>query len=351
MALFQILCRMLVAAVVVVLLTVPSVRAQGDLNVDQLDLIAPPDLSSPRATVSSVRTSFEQAYELFRKAYRQYRAEPGLSASPEVAAQIHDATLILHRAMGGLDLSAVPAVNRDETGTEVVLLLGEILARLPPIDLESVPDAAAAEAADLAAWTIPHTDLTIVRLEDGPKAGQYVFSAATVEEARRLYDKVRLYGGRVQAGTDLYRFYTLTPGDLLPPKWYFLIERLPEWAQVRFFLDHALWQWIGIVLTLVVLFGGWSLIVRAIGRHRPADGRPGALRRLLPPLLLMAVTALARSLMAHQISASGIVLSAATILSGALFYLAGAWAAYLACAAAGERIAVSSSLGRASTLR
>ena len=123
--------------------------------------------------------------------------------------------------------------------------------------------------------SIPHTGLTIVRLEDGPKAGQYVFSAATVEEARRLYDKVRLYGGRVQAGTDLYRFCTLTPGDLLPPKWYFLIERLPEWAQVRFFLDHALWQWVGIVLTLVVLFGGWSLIVRAIGRHRPADERPG----------------------------------------------------------------------------
>ena len=42
-----------------------------------------------------------------------------------------------------------------------------------------------------ASWTIPHTDITLARTDEGPKQGAFRFSAATVSDARRFFDKVR----------------------------------------------------------------------------------------------------------------------------------------------------------------
>ena len=248
--------------------------------------------------------------------------------------------------MTTLDLSEVPLINREQTGIETVLLLLEILDRLPPIDPETVPDVAAVAANGLTAWTLPYTDFDIVKMTEGPKAGQFVFSADTVVEAPELYETVRQYGGRVQAGTDLYRFITLTPGDLLPPKWYRLIVKLPDWAQRRFLLGHALWQWVGIVIVPLVLFGGWLLVVRALIHHGSPDGAPPSfLRRIFAPLLLIGVALLTRWVIVHEVSVSGPVLAAANILLEAIAYLAAAWVAYLVCARLGERVAVSSGVG------
>ena len=259
------------------------------------------------------------------------------------------ADLLLRRAVATLDLSQVLAVSREQTGIEVVLALEEIFDRLPPIDLETIPDAAAVAANELTAWTLPYTDLTIVKLAEGPSAGQFVFSSDTVVEARELYDTVRFYGERMKEGSDLFRFYTLTPGDLLPPKWYYLIEKLPFWAQEAFYLGHALWQWVGILVTLVVLFGGWWLLARAFGRRGGPDAdRRGLLRRLAAPVLLIGVAFLAKWVIVKQINVSGSVLvTASTVLEG-IAYVAAAWTAYVVCAGVGERIAASSRIGRTS---
>jgi MscS family membrane protein len=331
--------------------TMSPSRAEGDLAGADLELIAPPDLSSPRATLEALRTNFDRAYDIFGKAYHQYRNDPGFFASPEVSEQMRIANLLLRRAMSTIDLSQVPLVNRDKTGMETVLLLGEILHRLPAIDPATVPDAAAVAAVGLTAWTLPYTDLDIVRIEEGPDAGRFVFSADTVELAPEVYETVRPYGDRVATGTDLYRFYALGPGDLLPPKWYPLIERLPDWAQRRFFLGHALWQWVGIGLTLLVVFGAWWFVVRLLTRRHADEGHAagqGFVSRIAPPLLLACAALLARSVIIHQISVSGRILSLASIVLDAIAYLAAAWVAYLVCAQIGGRIATSSGLARAS---
>ena len=160
---------------------------QGQLELAELDLIAPPDLSSPRATLQALRSNVPEARDAFVKGYDRYREEPGYFASPEVSAQVHLAKLLLRRAMATVDLSQVPLVSREETGTEAVLLIEEILQRLPAIDLETVPDVAEVAAEGLTAWTLPYTDIDIVRMAEGPKAGQFVFSADSIAVARDLY--------------------------------------------------------------------------------------------------------------------------------------------------------------------
>ena len=337
-------------ALIVLAAALSPARAEGDIGGAALELIAPPDLSSPRATLDALRANFDRAYDIFGKAYDRYRREPGLFASPEVAEQMRVANLLLRRAMAAVDLSQVPLVNRDKTGMETVLLLGEILHRLPAIDPATVPDAAEVAAGGLTSWTLPNTDLDIVRMEEGSHAGKFVFSADSVNAAPDVYEMVRPYGDRVATGTDLYRFYALGPGDLLPPKWYPLIERLPDWAQRRFFLGQALWQWAGMVLSLIIVFGGWSIIVRFLARS-PADApgaRTGFVARVIPPALLAGAALFARWIIIHQISVSGHVLSLTSIILDGMAYLAGAWTAYLICAHVGGRIAASSGVGRTS---
>ncbi len=341
--------RLCLCVILAVLLGAPVAMAQGALTGTDLELVGPPDLTSPRSTLEGLKTSVDQAYDVLSDAFAEYVADPGFFESPEVSAKVQIADLLLRRAIATLDLSQVPTVNREQTGLEVVILLKEIFERLPPIDPATVPDAAAVKEEGLTAWTIPYTSLEIVKPDNGPKAGKFVLSANSVAGARDLYEAISPYGGRAQAGEDLYRFYTLTPGGLLPPKWYFWLRDLPHWAQEPIFLGHALWQLVGIVLVIVILFGGWWLVVHLLKRRVAAAAASRRfLPRLVPPLLLNCVALLAKWLIVNQINVSGrVLLVASTVLQG-ITYLAAAWVAYLICAGIGEQIAASSRIDRAS---
>ena len=61
--------------------------------------------------------------------------------------------------------------------------------------------------------------------------------------------------------------------------------------------------------------------------------------RLIPPILLIGVSLLAKWVIVEQINVSGLVLSVASTVLQGIAYLAAAWVAYLVCAAIGERIA------------
>jgi MscS family membrane protein len=60
--------------------------------------------------------------------------------------------------------------------------------------LEEIPDAAAAVAQDGAKdiqsrrWRIPGTEIAIARVEQGPRAGEFLLSADTVQRAKELYE-------------------------------------------------------------------------------------------------------------------------------------------------------------------
>ena len=39
-------------------------------------------------------------------------------------------------------------------------------------------------------WTIPHTEITLVRIDEGPQQGAFHFSASMVASAKRFFEKV-----------------------------------------------------------------------------------------------------------------------------------------------------------------
>jgi MscS family membrane protein len=134
-----------------------------------------PDTSSPRDTLHSFLLSTNELI--------QARAEVD-HLTPRIAG-------LYLRAMETLDLSTTPHSDAWGVRTERMLMLKEILDRieLPP-DGEIPGDTQVAED-DIAKWTVPDTRITIKRIEDGPRAGEFLFSADTVQRLHRMYANAR----------------------------------------------------------------------------------------------------------------------------------------------------------------
>ena len=97
------------------------------------------------------------------------------------------------RTKGTFDLSEFAPEARDETANDAVVFLYEVLMRLELPPLSEIPgDAEIEEGLDLESWTLPHTEITVHRVFEGPRQGEYLFSPDTVERAEEFYERVKL---------------------------------------------------------------------------------------------------------------------------------------------------------------
>jgi len=302
------------------------------LDATDLSLLGEPDTTSPRATFQSLRENINKACEQLLAAHgARLAGEPG-GASEQSTDEIEQrARLHLQQAIATLDLSDVPAVNKEEAGLETVLLLKEILDRLPVPAVDRIPDAATMSAipAPHQVWTIPHTQIDIVKVLDGPEAGKFLFSPEAVSMVRPYYEKIKSVRERSTAQPDFFEFYTLTGGDLLPPDWYAWIEALPAWTR-KPVLDQAVWQWIGLALVLLVpagLFWGIArLALRYTGPGRAARRR--GMARVFLAVLLAGLALGAREVVSGDLNITGWPFAVVNTGLYALVFASSAFAAY-----------------------
>ncbi len=342
------------AIVCALALTAAQAAPAADAKIDEtyLSLLAHPDLSNPRSTLVTLQESVQQAYAVLTKAYHEHRSSPGFTTSAEVKQQVATAQLLLNRAMATLDLSQQPAVNREEVGTETVLLLKEILDRIPAMPADGIPgpeDVAAHDGgAPLQAWSLPYGDIQIVRVSDGPEAGNYLFSAATVAHVPEFYNLIKGFAERPDAQADFFEFYTLTPGHLLPPKWYLWIEDMPNWTR-HAFAGQAVWQWVGLFLVATVLaaiyWAVWRLPHRRIASAAPLK-RAGY--RLSMTIVIVLATLFAQWLAVEQLNITGWPYIAVNTTLYAIAYVATALVTYFALVALAELIIASPRIDSAS---
>ncbi len=323
-------------------------------KIDETDLalLADPDLSSPRATLRSLQQSVQKAYDVLNHAYALHRHDPGLTISPEVNREVTKAELLLHRAVTTLDLSQVPAVSRAKVGIETVLLLKEILDRLPVTPAEIIPGTEEAGdgggKAPIKSWSLPYSEIQIVRMTEGQEAGRYLFSSATVARVPEFYSLVKGFSERSDAAPDFFEFYTLTPGNLLPPKWYLWIEDMPNWTR-HTWAGQAVWQWVGlfvVVVALGVLY--WAIWRLPHGRIAAAVPVKRAGYRLLMMIAVALGTLFAQQLVSNQLNISGWPYIVANTTLYSIAFLAAAWAAYFALVGAAELIIASPRIDPAS---
>jgi len=152
--------------------SLPIVSAK-DSNLN-LDPLRPADSSSPRDTLRGFLTDTSQYIDDFRQ---DTRSEKTFQA--------------YRRASQTLDFSNTPEGDSWFVRNRQMALLQELLARIElPADNQIPGDPEVADGT-ITEWTIPNTSITITKLTQGPRTGQFLFSADTVQQLEGLYRQAR----------------------------------------------------------------------------------------------------------------------------------------------------------------
>jgi len=205
--------------------------------------LAPPDTSSPRAT-------FKSYLDIMGEYGRLMRADihTKTRSSKFRDQQLED------KAELCFDLSQVPRERVDDITNEVLNQLIEVLDRIEMPPLTDIPDAVAVRSDELTRWSIPHTEISIAKVKEGSREGEWLFSPQTVDRLNEFYQRVKhlpyradAVAGKVGPFGGLYDYYVLHPEETFPSEW---IDDLPRWTK-NVYLEQPLWKWAGIILVLV----------------------------------------------------------------------------------------------------
>lgn len=214
--------------------------------------LAPVDTSSPRATFASFQANLE-------KAYRSWRLRESLDQTESLA----------ERTLRTLDLGHVGAALRDEVGIDDALYLYDTISRVGTPAPETIPDTAEVAASGLTHWTLPNTEITIEKVGEGPRAGEFLFSADTVTRARQFFHLV--HNLPLPDGTpDMVAVWRASPGLLMPEAVARAIWDLPAAALMPIF-DQPIWKWAATAASAIIaIIAGWLLwrVGRKWDRHR-----------------------------------------------------------------------------------
>jgi MscS family membrane protein len=295
----------------VVFLTVVCLLARVVVGQNDQNPLEPADTSSPRATLKSFTDSINAIHAV-------------ILSEPQGRERVHERSRNnLKQILSCMDLREMPEYLRRDLGLEAAVCLKEVFDRIELPPLADVPDAEAIEENPeaWARWRVPGTPITIVRIAEGDRAGEYLFSADTVDNAAEFYELVehmpyRTEGPEVTEG--LYQWFLTVPGsDRLAA----IVRVLPAWTKNRV-ADRAIWQWVALAVT----FLGVAMVVwltYRLSRWRALTGpEAGRVRRtatLLFPLALILAPLWARDFITEHLSIYGTTLVVARFVLNMTF--------------------------------
>ena len=293
--------------------------------------LAPADTSSPRATLGDFLGTMNRGHALLMEIVKSYMGSSRLYLSAEERMEVDRIHGKLEVAKRTLNLSELPAALAKTLSVYRVLQLKEVLDRLELPPLESVPDAAAMEARQFKRWTLPGTEITIARVEEGPRAGEYLFSPETVKRLPEFYDRIKhlpYQPGASKSWYENYRYGGAGMRRIIPYKW---MQALPDWAKV-IVLDQPVWRWIGTAIVLLLATLLYLLVRRAAAAWaRRGDGSELRVHwsRLFRALFLLVLIPVLVHVLSDNLRLSGNVLQVATLSLWAIFTLTLTWAVWL----------------------
>ena len=250
--------------------------------------LTPLDTSSPRATLRSFCDTVDRIFV-------------NLTTAERTLALRADTRHLIQQAVTCLDISAIAPTLVDSESRQSIVCLKEVLDRIELPRIADIPDAAAAKADGLKRWRLPGTEIMLTRISDGPREGDFVFSAETVTQAARFYDLIRLLPYRSDAGSPgLHEAYVTIGGWMIPESF---IRGLPAWAHAKI-LGETLWQW---TATLLLLMASTAAVWHAwkLPRRQTGSASRDVVGRLLFPAVLIAVSLICDNLLTIQIRLTG----------------------------------------------
>ncbi len=261
--------------------------------------LRPADTSSPRATIQSFIENVDEGYLRTTELFKSYAASERLYPNTTERRMQAENLQNMLKAVQCLDLSDIPPALRNVVPIERALQLKEILDRIEMLPFQDIPDREDMVRSSSKRWTLPNTEIDIVLVEDGPRAGEYLVSAETVDRLPDYYERVRnlpykdgpakelnnAYRALSSGRTDnIYEAYMSSPtvlGRVIPIRW---MLKLPSWATTRV-AGVTVWQWLGFGLGLMigVLFVVLtSRVGRRLAGRKDGESDPGWHRLLIP---------------------------------------------------------------------
>ena len=287
-----------IALIALLLSVVPMAKAVEDYP------LRPADTSSPRATLQGFVAITDDIYRRMKSVLQTYADSDRLHLTAEERRQQLAAVGEASKAFRYLDLSHVPPVLMDTVPAEGTLQLKEILDRIEIPEFADIPDQDAMARQPTKRWRLPNTEIDIIQIQSGPRAGEYLVSPDTVERLPEFYGRIKDLPYKPGPGEQLASIYrTLSQGRsatiyeaflgsplglsfIFPPRW---LLALPNWAKVRV-AGLTAWQWLGLVVGSVA--GGLIIWLghRAARRRDDGEDAVGAhWRALLLPLAIIFV--------------------------------------------------------------
>src|SRR4051794_24580114 len=340
-----------------IILSGSSVGAVADSNP-----LRPPDTSSPRESLRNFVTNLDSAYLRMRDLLTSYFRSGRLYFNADERRRQAEIIPRAKEAIQSFDFSGVLPILRNTLPIERAIQLKEILSRIEVPAFEDIPDRDAMSRMSAKKWRLPNTEIDLVLIENGPRAGSYVISSETVDRLPEFYDRVKRLPykeGPAKELNDAYRAlssdkegtiyeaFTSSPIGLdriVPTRW---MVRLPYWATALIF-GIAVWQWLGFTFGLLVL------VLSILGVHRLAyrlagsreDGSGLFWPALLTPLAIILAAAFAIPLLCAILRISGTPLLVTVFIQTAMLYLTAAWLSVVGSGTVGETIAASEHLSR-----
>jgi len=255
--------------------------------------LAPAPTSSPRQTFVNFRSLAQSASDLLMDAIDRSAHNDAFFDTDELKAMKAAAVEELDKAASTLDLSGVAPASRRAVGISSVLQLEEIMDRIPLPDPSTIPDDAAVDAgAAPNGWTLPGTEIRMVRVKGPDGEPRFLFSGETIQRLGDFYGEVRHLPRNTANKIDFYQAFVVGPGLSMPIEFYRYVLNLPPWMLAVYF-EQAAWQWIAFaVLTLAVAGIGFAILRWEARRPRALNAAVRSAQRVLPPLLIIGLLAL-----------------------------------------------------------
>jgi MscS family membrane protein len=308
----------------------------------EVNPLKPPDRSSPRAALKTFLDATDTVAAYLATDYLP---------SPSRAKFQHLIELSVP-AVEALDLSGLPPAARVKGSRSAALSLFEVLSRIKLPPFEQIPDAiqlapspgngVGPVGGSVPRWVIPDTEIALVRVQSGPRAGEYLFSAETVANAEKFYERVRdLPYTRPVPIEGAKELVVSGGGSMIPPGW---VRAMPAWLRIPL-ADQALWKWVGFVLVLAIFVVFLDLANRVSQLGRDRNPLLNALAELAMPLALLVATPVAAYLSLVQLNLIDEVGIAVGVAATVIMFLAGAWLSWRFAPVVAEAIISSPRIG------
>jgi len=252
------------------------------------ELLAPLDTSSPRGTM---RGFIDTMDHIFAAAMQRHTHPPGRARMQHLGSQM----------LSCLDLSAVAPALVITEGREAAVCLKEVLDRVPvPADTE-IPDADAVREQNITRWRVPGTEIVLVRLASGDRAGEFVFGTDSVSRAKEFFKRVDALPYKPTAGSPgLHQAFVTLGGWMIPDQF---LHSLPLWARTSIG-GETVWQWVASLLLVLMAAAAVRGALRVAQR---ATHTPGMLTlgSFIFPATLIASSLIVDYLLTFQVRLTG----------------------------------------------